>query len=641
MNGISMPRPWQASSPAGQLAQRLDRARRVLRSTFAFAGSVESRARPTARAIGVDVSLAAAAALAMLVLLPRTSTLQPAVLQLGAAPAALHGATSPNLADWRQLPLAAVSAAPLALRRLWPLAAFWLILGIAVATPGYRETVVTVIVVVVAAYSALAYSRFYGAAMLCMPAAGLLVTGTLHGTMPQLRDSSATLLLLGPILVAGNAMHVWRRQAGDSQARLDRLQAEHEAATLRALDLERARIASELHDVVTHNVSVMIVQAGAARQVLAAAPDQATSAMLAVEASGRAAMTELRHLLGLLGPADPADQGTAGGCGPAGQHLRPQPGPRAAPVAHRRGDGGRAAGRSGHRRSAARPAGWPGPGGVPGGPGGTDQRDQARGQATDQRQRRLPRRRPSLGGGRRRTAGRSRRSRRGRRARDPRRRAGPARPARADGGVRRRTGGGAAAGRRLAGPGPHPGLPGADRAPGPVTGPTGPVPGPIGRVTDAAGPAGEPAPPRVVIADDQTLVRSGFRMILGAAGIPVVAEAADGQEAVAAVLKHRPDVVLMDIRMPEMDGLEATRQILAARPGRDSRIIMLTTFDFDQYVYAALNAGASGFLLKDVSPRTARRRGAHGPLRRRPAGAVDHPQARGTVRGVGPCGRAP
>ena len=326
MNGISMPRPWQASSPAGQLAQRLDRARRVLRSTLAFVGSVESRTRPTARAIGVDVALAAAAALAMLVLLPRTSTLQPAVLQLGPARAALHGATSPNLADWRQLPLAAVSAAPLALRRLWPLTAFWLILGIAVATPGYRETVVTVIVVVVAAYSALAYSRFYGAAMLCMPAAGLLVTGTLHGTMPQLRDSSATLLLLGPILVAGNAMHVWRRQAGDSQARLDRLQAEHEAATLRALDLERARIASELHDVVTHNVSVMIVQAGAARQVLAAAPDQATSAMLAVEASGRAAMTELRHLLGLLGPADAADQGTAGDCGPAGQDLRPQPG---------------------------------------------------------------------------------------------------------------------------------------------------------------------------------------------------------------------------------------------------------------------------------------------------------------------------
>jgi DNA-binding NarL/FixJ family response regulator len=107
----------------------------------------------------------------------------------------------------------------------------------------------------------------------------------------------------------------------------------------------------------------------------------------------------------------------------------------------------------------------------------------------------------------------------------------------------------------------------------------------------------------VVVADDQTLVRGGFRLILGAAGIPVVAEAADGREAVAAALKHRPDVVLMDIRMPEMDGLEATRRILAASKDRaDVRIIMLTTFDLDQYVYAALAAGASGFLLKDVSP---------------------------------------
>jgi DNA-binding NarL/FixJ family response regulator len=110
------------------------------------------------------------------------------------------------------------------------------------------------------------------------------------------------------------------------------------------------------------------------------------------------------------------------------------------------------------------------------------------------------------------------------------------------------------------------------------------------------------AAPRVVIADDQMLVRSGFRLILSSAGIDVVAEAADGQEAVAAALKHRPDVMLMDIRMPEMDGLEATRRILASRCGQDMRIIILTTFDLDQYVYAALSAGASGFLLKDVSP---------------------------------------
>ena len=108
---------------------------------------------------------------------------------------------------------------------------------------------------------------------------------------------------------------------------------------------------------------------------------------------------------------------------------------------------------------------------------------------------------------------------------------------------------------------------------------------------------------RVVIADDQALVRGGFRLILKSAGIDVVAEAADGAQAVTAVLERVPDVVLMDIRMPELDGIEATKRILAAGPAvAGTRIIMLTTFDLDQYVYAALSAGASGFLLKDVTP---------------------------------------
>jgi DNA-binding NarL/FixJ family response regulator len=106
---------------------------------------------------------------------------------------------------------------------------------------------------------------------------------------------------------------------------------------------------------------------------------------------------------------------------------------------------------------------------------------------------------------------------------------------------------------------------------------------------------------RVVVADDQALVRAGFRMILTADGIDVVGEAKTGAEAVDAVRKHRPDVVLMDIRMPDMDGLAATRHILSGA-GEAPRIIMLTTFDLDHYVYAALTAGASGFLLKDVTP---------------------------------------
>jgi DNA-binding NarL/FixJ family response regulator len=113
----------------------------------------------------------------------------------------------------------------------------------------------------------------------------------------------------------------------------------------------------------------------------------------------------------------------------------------------------------------------------------------------------------------------------------------------------------------------------------------------------------------VVIADDQALVRAGFRMILAADDIDVVGEAADGLEAVEQVALTRPDVVLMDIRMPRLDGLEATRRILAdpaytvgADAPEPPRVIILTTFDLDRYVYDALGHGAAGFLLKNVTP---------------------------------------
>jgi len=108
---------------------------------------------------------------------------------------------------------------------------------------------------------------------------------------------------------------------------------------------------------------------------------------------------------------------------------------------------------------------------------------------------------------------------------------------------------------------------------------------------------------RVVVVDDQALVRGGFRVLVDSApDLTVVGEASDGAQAVDLALAERPDVILMDIRMPSMDGLEATRRILAADTAQLIRILILTTFDLDEYVFAALKAGASGFLLKDTPP---------------------------------------
>src|SRR5437762_732774 len=107
-------------------------------------------------------------------------------------------------------------------------------------------------------------------------------------------------------------------------------------------------------------------------------------------------------------------------------------------------------------------------------------------------------------------------------------------------------------------------------------------------------------PIRVLIVDDQTLVRRGFRMVLEIEpDLQIVGEAADGQEAVARTRELEPDVVLMDVQMPNVDGVEATRRI-TADAGCRAKVIMLTTFDMDDYIYDALRAGASGFLIKDI-----------------------------------------
>jgi DNA-binding NarL/FixJ family response regulator len=108
---------------------------------------------------------------------------------------------------------------------------------------------------------------------------------------------------------------------------------------------------------------------------------------------------------------------------------------------------------------------------------------------------------------------------------------------------------------------------------------------------------------RVALVDDQELVRAGFRTLIeSAADLEVVGEASDGEEAVRLVREHRPDVVLMDVRMPRVDGIEATKRIHDLPESENVRVLVLTTFDLDEYVHAAIRAGASGFLLKDASP---------------------------------------
>jgi signal transduction histidine kinase len=209
----------------------------------------------------------------------------------------------------------ALTALPLAFRRTYPVGAFCVIMAAVVATNQY-STAVTIVIALFSAYCAVVYSTKQWAAFGCLLTGLLIVTFAYPKASPQIPAIFTPALLLLPTVALGYLMRMWQRRARQSASRLERAEAEHEAATARAVALERARIASELHDVVTHNVSVMVVQAGAARQVLGRSPADAREAMLAIESSGRNAMTELRHLLSLLAPDRTGEDTT----------LRPQPG---------------------------------------------------------------------------------------------------------------------------------------------------------------------------------------------------------------------------------------------------------------------------------------------------------------------------
>ena len=323
-----------------------------LSQAWAFARSAEPRAPLSRRAILTDIAIAAVALVASLLAVRATYAGQPAqfVWDARAGVVRVVGVTQVQQVWGHALPAILFTSLPLAARRRFPLSAFVVLLFGTLATQRYA-TDVTFLAIVFAGYSAVAYSRFRGAALLSMIPASLVVAVGYWNAGPSSWTASAVPLpvgSLGSLKRAGVSLQAgteWRLpglvaafsliliavvgNAMQARDRIRRLQAEHAAATRRALDEERALIASELHDVVTHNVSVMIVQAGAARQVLAADPAEATAALLAVEASGRAAMTELRHLLGLLSPAGGTGAGPAGpapdGAG-TGQDLSPQPG---------------------------------------------------------------------------------------------------------------------------------------------------------------------------------------------------------------------------------------------------------------------------------------------------------------------------
>ena len=182
------------------------------------------------------------------------------------------------------------------------------------ACSSYYVPPVAIGTAVFAAYSAIAHSRYRNLAIAMVSVTTVAATVVLGHTLPRIPGPVTAIIAIATACAAGLGIRVLRRRLADSTARLRRAAADAEAATQRALAAERARIASELHDVVTHNVSVMIVQAGAARKIMATSPTDAEDALLAVEATGREAMTELRNLLGLLSPAADGRESGSGVC---------------------------------------------------------------------------------------------------------------------------------------------------------------------------------------------------------------------------------------------------------------------------------------------------------------------------------------
>ncbi|NAS25888.1 two-component sensor histidine kinase [Herbidospora sp. NEAU-GS84] len=212
--------------------------------------------------------------------------------------------------------LVVLTALPLAVRRRYPLAVFWTVVLAALATHE-AATWITVLACAVAAYGALACSRHRLAAAGGLAAAAVLTGVVFQDVVPALPSWLGPIVVLAGAGVLAVAVRFWQGRLRAGRDRMDALQRAQAQAMRAAVDEERARIAAELHDIVTHNVSVMVIQAGAARKVMDAEPAESKRALLAIEAGGRAAMSELRHVMGLLATENEVTQS-----GPPG----PQPG---------------------------------------------------------------------------------------------------------------------------------------------------------------------------------------------------------------------------------------------------------------------------------------------------------------------------
>ncbi|WP_051969558.1 sensor histidine kinase [Kitasatospora azatica] len=197
----------------------------------------------------------------------------------------------------------ALAAAPLAVRRRYPLATLWLLMaGAFMLRDAFADVVFyACLLTLVAVYNAVAHGPYREPTLASLPvAAALLVLLFEHAALPHFPNAVVGLLVVFPVVMAAVGHRVWAGRAEQGRARLAALEGEQAEALRHAVEEERARIARELHDVVTHNVSVMVIQAGAGRMMLDADPEQTREALLAIETGGRAAMGELRHVMGLL-----------------------------------------------------------------------------------------------------------------------------------------------------------------------------------------------------------------------------------------------------------------------------------------------------------------------------------------------------